>query len=192
MLRSRPLIARFWLLPAVLVAFTTPPGCARKTEGPYSHTRAILAETDDFGLLLLGAGLDPGALPTGPTVTVEEAVRLRLLLKLLLGRVAKGPMPFFARPIARSIVGKVIDGFVQPNLDRHLDYMESVLAKQAWFAGPEFTAADIQMSFPLEAAVARGGLDEKRPRLMDFLRRIHARPAYLKAIERGGKYELMK
>ena len=48
------------------------------------------------------------------------------------------------------------------------------------------------MSFPLEAAAARGGLDSRRPRLMAFLERIHARPAYRRALERGGNYELMR
>ena len=73
----------------------------------------------------------------------------------------------------------------------HLDYMEGELGKSTWFAGDEFTAADIQMSFPLEAAASRGGLDASRPRLMAFLDRIHARPAYQRALERGGPYELL-
>jgi glutathione S-transferase len=66
--------------------------------------------------------------------------------------------------------------------------MESELARDQWFAGPEFTAADIQLSFPLEAAASRAGLDASRPRLMAFLGRIHARPAYQRALERGGPY----
>ena len=115
-----------------------------------------------------------------------------LLLKLVFGRIATAPMPFFVKPIARAISRKATDTFIQPNIDRQLDYMEAELGKTAWFAGPEFTAADIQMSFPLEAAVSRGGLDAKRPKLMAFLERIHARPAYRKAIERGGKYELLR
>jgi glutathione S-transferase len=122
----------------------------------------------------------------------EGSAQPFLLLKLIFGRVAKGPMPFFIRPIAKAIAGKAIEGFIQPNIDRQLDYMEGELAKNPWFAGAEFSAADIQMSFPLEAAAARGGLDGRRPRLMEFLDRIHQRPAYLRAIERGGKYELMK
>lgn len=122
----------------------------------------------------------------------EGSVQPQLLLKLLFGRIERGPMPFFARPIAKAIARRTLEGFVQPNLDRQLDYMEAELGKSAWFAGEEFSAADIQMSFPLEAAVARGGLDEKRPRLMGFLRRIHERPAYRRAIERGGAYALMK
>ncbi|MEG2962054.1 MAG: glutathione binding-like protein, partial [Janthinobacterium sp.] len=61
-----------------------------------------------------------------------------------------------------------------------------------WFAGNEFTAADIQMSFPLEAAAMRGGLDERQPKLTAFLQRIHARPAYQRALERGGPYDFAK
>ncbi len=115
-----------------------------------------------------------------------------LLLKLIFDRIEKGPMPFFVRPFARAIAGRAKSSFVQPNLERNLNFMEAELGKGAWFAGSEFSAADILMSFPLEAARARGGLDEKRPKLMAFLERIHARPAYLRALERGGKYELMR
>jgi glutathione S-transferase len=70
--------------------------------------------------------------------------------------------------------------------------MEAELAKNEWFAGHEFTAADVQMSFPLEAAAARGGLDSSRPKLMAFLERIHARPAYKRALEKGGRYALLR
>ena len=66
-------------------------------------------------------------------------------------------------------MGKVMSGFIEPRLMLHLDYTDAELGKSAWFAGNEFTAADIQMSFPLEAAVARGGLDATRPRLTAFL-----------------------
>src|SRR5450631_2139297 len=76
-----------------------------------------------------------------------------------------------------------------PQLTRHLDFMESELAHRPWFAGSEFTAADTQMSFPLEAARSRAGLDANRPNLVDFLSRIHARDAYRRALERGGAYE---
>jgi glutathione S-transferase len=71
-------------------------------------------------------------------------------------------------------------------------HMEAELGKSAWFAGAEFTAADIQLSFPLEASAARGGLGANYPQLSAFLDRIHARPAYRRALERGGKYELIK
>jgi glutathione S-transferase len=113
-----------------------------------------------------------------------------LLLKLVFDRVASSPMPFFVKPVARGISQRVLSTFVVPQIERHLDFMESELGKSRWFAGNEFSAADIQMSFPLEAAVSRGGLDSKRPKLMTFLERIHARPGYQRAVERGGKFAL--
>jgi glutathione S-transferase len=115
-----------------------------------------------------------------------------LLLKLVFNRVETGPMPFFVRPIARAIARRAKSGFIEPQIARHLDFMEAELGKSEWFAGPAFSAADIQMSFPLEAAAARGGLDAGRPKLMAFLDRIHARPAYKRAVEKGGPFELMK
>jgi len=114
-----------------------------------------------------------------------------LLLKLVFDRIETAPMPFFVRPVARAIAGRAKSSFIEPQIAQHLDYMESELGKSLWFAGDEFTAADIQLSFPLEAAAARAGLDASRPRLMAFLDRIHARPGYARALERGGKYELL-
>jgi len=111
-----------------------------------------------------------------------------LLLKLVFDRVASGPMPFFARPIARKISRQMLDRLVLPNLKRQLDFMEAELARSEWFAGAEFSAADIQMSFPLEAATQRAGLGASRPKLVAFLKRIHARPAYKRALARGGPY----
>jgi glutathione S-transferase len=122
----------------------------------------------------------------------EGTAQPPLLLKLLFDRVETGPMPFFVRPVARAIARRAKAGYVQPNIDRILDFMDSELRERDWFAGAEFSAADVQMSFPLEAAVIRGGLDAKRPRLMDFLARIHARPAYRRAIEKGGEYALLR
>jgi glutathione S-transferase len=115
-----------------------------------------------------------------------------LLLKLVFDRIEKAPAPFFVRPIARAIAGRAKSSFVQPNIDRNLDFMEAELGKTEWFAGNTFTAADVQMSFPIEGAAARGGLDAKRPKLMAFLGRIHARPAYARALERGGPYALLR
>ena len=114
-----------------------------------------------------------------------------LLLKLVFNRIETAPMPFFVRPFARGIAGRAKSSFIEPQIKLHLDFMEAELAKSLWFAGDDFTAADIQMSFPLEAAAARAGLDSTRPKLVAFLERIHARPAYRRALERGGPYELM-
>jgi len=111
-----------------------------------------------------------------------------LLLKLVFDRVANAPVPWPISAIARRIAGTVQSDFIGPQLTRHLDYMESELGAHPWFAGEEFTAADVQMSFPLEAAAVRAGLNAGRPRLMAFLECIHARDAYKRALERGGPY----
>jgi len=111
-----------------------------------------------------------------------------LLLKLIFDRVGTTPMPWPLSAMARRIAGSVQSAFIGPQLRRHLDFMESELALSPWFAGEEFTAADVQMSFPLEAAAVRGGLDASRPTLFDFLHRIHERDAYKRALDRGGPY----
>jgi glutathione S-transferase len=109
-----------------------------------------------------------------------------LLLKLVFDRIEQARMPFFVRPIARSIARRAKDQLVEPQLNQHLDYLEAELAKTRWFAGDVFTAADIQMSYPVEAAMVRAGLDSRRPNLMAYLDRIRERPAYQRASQRGG------
>ena len=112
-----------------------------------------------------------------------------LLMKLVFDRIETSPMPFFVKPVARGIAGKVKQGFVHPNLKANLDFLEAELNKSTWFAGEAVTAADIKISFVLEASSARAGLDARYPKLVAFLERIHARPAYQRALERGGKYD---
>jgi glutathione S-transferase len=121
----------------------------------------------------------------------EGSLMPPLLLKLVFDKVQAAPMPFLVKPVARGIADKVRKTFVLPSIRNHLDYLEAELASRDWFAGDTFSAADVQMSFPVEAAKARGGLNEQRPRLMDWLRRIHARPAYQRAMERGGPFEIL-
>ena len=115
-----------------------------------------------------------------------------LLLKLVFNRVEANPAPFFVRPIKKMIARRVQSDFIDPQIALHLDYVEAELGKSEWFAGNAFTGADIMMSFPLEVAAARAGLDVKRPKLTGFLERIHARPAFQRALEKGGKYELLR
>ncbi|MFM0094285.1 glutathione S-transferase [Paraburkholderia nemoris] len=114
-----------------------------------------------------------------------------LLLKLIALRIASAPMPFFAKPIARKIASTLQSSFIDPQLKLHLGFINKELGATGWFVGNDFTAADVQMSFPLEAATARGGMEGRIPAVVDFLKRIHARPAYQRALERGGKYELL-
>ena len=120
----------------------------------------------------------------------EGSLMPPLLLKLVFDKIKTAPMPFFVKPIAKGISAKVNATFVGPQITTHLDFMEGELASSDWFAGKTFSAADIQMSFPLEAAASRGGLDASRPKLMAFLARIHARPAYKRALEKGGPFAL--
>lgn len=136
-----------------------------------------------------------------PQAGGEDALRFRywlhfaegsampsLVMKLVFDTIARSPMPFFVKPVAKGISAKVLESFVMPNIVSQLDFMEAELADRPWFCGDAFTAADIMMSFPLEAAAQRAGLDATRPRLMDVLRRMHARPGYRRALERGGPY----
>jgi glutathione S-transferase len=113
-----------------------------------------------------------------------------LVMKLVFNRVERGPMPFFAKPIARGISAKVKSAFIDPHLARIVTHMDNELGRDGWFAGRDFTAADIQMSFPVEAAAARADAASS-PNIKRYLERIHERPAYQRAIEKGGKVEIL-
>jgi len=108
-----------------------------------------------------------------------------LLLKLVFSRLAPGS-PWLLRPLVRRIAGTVLRGFVDPDLRRHAAFWEAELADGPYVCGADFTAADIMMSFPLEAFAARG--TGAGPRVLAWLERIHARPAYRRALEAGGPY----
>ncbi|MGJ5032781.1 MULTISPECIES: glutathione S-transferase [unclassified Bradyrhizobium] len=112
-----------------------------------------------------------------------------LLLKLLFNIMPKRA-PALLRPIVRKVSNQALSTLVNPQLKQHMAFWESELQKSEWFAGDSFTAADIQMSFPLQAAASRGGLEQGHPRAMDFLARIEERPAYKIALEKGGPYEV--
>jgi glutathione S-transferase len=120
----------------------------------------------------------------------EGSAMPALLLKVVFDQIEAGPVPFFIRPVTRGLSRAVKQRLVQPQIERHLDFLEAELGSAPYFAGDSLTAADIQLSFPLEGAAARAGLDSRRPRLMAWLERIHARPAYRRAVERGGPYAL--
>ncbi len=98
--------------------------------------------------------------------------------------------PALLRPLLRPIFARVNDLAVTPNLERLKTYWNDALAGTGWFAGPDLTAADVMMSFPLEAAASRSPFGPHRPHPTAFLSRIHARPAYRRALERGGPYAL--
>ncbi|MBZ8139840.1 glutathione S-transferase [Rubrivivax gelatinosus] len=114
-----------------------------------------------------------------------------LLMKLVFDKVRSAPVPFFIKPIVKGIADKVTTGFIAPNIAAQQDFMQAELSARPWFAGEGFSAADVMMSFPLEAAAARAGLDARFPKLQEWLKRVHARPAYGRALERGGPYSII-
>ena len=112
-----------------------------------------------------------------------------LLLRLVTTQIKNAPVPFFIKPVTRAIAGKIEGGFVAPNLARHLSFVEKHLAGKTWLVGEALSGADIQMSFPLEAARSRGGITAAtHPNIFALVERIHARPAFKRALERGGPY----
>jgi len=117
----------------------------------------------------------------------EGSAMTPLLLKLVFTALP-ARAPGLLKGLVKSIASKAQQGFVDPQLKAHVDYWEAELTKTPWFAGAAFTGADIMMSFPLEAGIARGGA-ASRPHVKAFVDRIHARPAYQRALERGGPYD---
>ena len=114
-----------------------------------------------------------------------------LLLRLVFDKLRSTPVPFFIKPIMKGIAGKVGASFIDPNLKRQVAFIEGELRQRRWFAGDDFSAADVQMSYPMEAAAARGSLGAEQTAIQDWLTRIHARPAYGKALTAGGPYSVI-
>ena len=117
----------------------------------------------------------------------EGSAMTPLLLKLIFGRIPQ-QTPLLAKPVAKAISRKVGAALIDPQIAGHIAFWEAELGRSEWFAGDAFTAADVMMSFPIEAAGARVGFGPAQPRLKAFLERIQARPAYQRALERGGPY----
>lgn len=117
----------------------------------------------------------------------EGSAMMPLLLKLIFGILPRRS-PALIRPVVKRVSRKTEDSLIDPQIASHVAWWEAELSRSPWFAGDAFTAADIMMSFPLEAANARGALGADMPRIQAFLKTIHARPAYQRALERGGPY----
>jgi len=109
-----------------------------------------------------------------------------LVMKLVFVTIPKQPMPFFVRPIARALCKRVQDKLIDPNLKSSMAFMESHLSRHTWFAGERLTLADFQMSFAVAAMLARSDAARQCPRLVAYLARIEARPAYQRAVAKGG------
>lgn len=122
----------------------------------------------------------------------EGSLMPLLVMKLIFSRTTVAPTPWLIRPIAKAIANAVGERFLDPNLKLHLGFIETELAATGWLVGDQLSAADIIMSFPLEAAVARGGAAGGHPNINAFLARIRARPAWQAALARGGPYQLLR
>ena len=119
----------------------------------------------------------------------EGSLMPLLLMKLIAGRIRGAKVPFFIRPVTRKIAGQLGEAYVDPNLARHVAFLDGELATSPWFGGDELSAADVQMSFPMEALAARHpGVP---PRITDWVAKIRARPAFQRAIEKGGAYSIL-
>lgn len=151
-----------------------------------------LVETYGQGRLVPPAGSEERRRYTYWLHYAEGSAMPLLLLKLIFLRMPKGA-PALLRPIVRGIAAKAQASLVDPQLETHMTFWADTLRAQGgWFAGGDFSAADIQMSFPLEAATARAELKPHHQPIRDFLARIHARPAYQRALEQGGPYALLR
>lgn len=120
----------------------------------------------------------------------EGSLMPPLLVRIIVDRLRKAPLPFFVRPVAKGIAGKIDETFTDPEIARHVALIEGELKDRTWLVSDELTAADIQMSFPLEALLVREGAGSSLPRIHALVERMQARPAYQRALERGGPYDL--
>jgi len=147
------------------------------------HGGNIVAETGAIVEYLVALGDGKLGMPGHR----EDALRWRHFLHYAEGSLMP---PLFTKLVLSRVplFGKMAQKKFQPMIDVHLDYVESVLAEREWFAGAEFTAADVMMSFPLEAAVSRANATEGRPHIAAWIAKIHARPAYQTALAAGGPY----
>jgi len=117
----------------------------------------------------------------------EGSLMPPLLVSLVITKMREAKMPFFIKPIAKMLTTKVMAAFVSPNVKSHMSFIDAHLAKHEWFAGDEFSAADVQMSFPLEASVTRG-IASSYPNICAYVKRFQAREAYQKALNNGTDY----
>lgn len=155
----------------------------------YAESGAILehlVETFGHGALRPEPGTDEARRYRFFMHYAEGSLMPPLLVAVITGRLRVAPLPFFVRPIARAIAGKIDAQFTEREIDLHSRFLESELAGRDYLAGDALTAADIQMSYPIAAAESRGGGFSARPRLAAYLERLRSRPAFQRAVERGG------
>ena len=120
----------------------------------------------------------------------EGSLMPPMVMNLVLNKMKTSPMPFFIKPIAKMLADKIVENFSGPNVKRSLDFIENHLGSNTWFCGEQLTGADIQMSFPLEASVARGIIKESSyPNAFAYVKRFQARAPYQAGLKKGGDYD---
>ena len=140
------------------------------------ETAAIVEHLVELADGRLGAPRDEdGRLLYRQLLHYAEGSMMPPLLALLVAY-KLGPLGWPARKPLRAMIA------------HHLSWLDGELSRRAHFASDDFSAADIMMSFPLEAARDRAGLDARFPALIGWLDRMHARPAYQRALAKGGPY----
>lgn len=120
----------------------------------------------------------------------EGSLMPLLVMSLIFRKIDEKPMPFFAKPIARKITDGVRQSFLSPQLQLHLNYIEQSLTGKTWLVGEKITAADVMMSFPLQAAAKRANVDAF-PNIAAYVQRIENNEFYLKAEEKVGKLVIL-
>lgn len=119
----------------------------------------------------------------------EGSLMPLLMMKLVFSSLGKKPVPWALRPVGKALGQGVQKAWLNKQLVTHADYIENHLAQSAWFAGDTFSIADIQMSFPVMALLARGGMRDLE-HTQAWYQRIQCRPAFQRAIEQGGPFEI--
>ena len=147
---------------------------------------AYLVDRHGGGRLKPAADTDDGLAYTYWLHFAEGSAMPPLTMKLVFEMLPRRA-PFFIRPIARLLARAVDTQYLDPTIARQTAFIEQTLARTAWFAGPVFTAADIMMSFPLEAIATRADASAT-PHTTAWLATIHNRSAYREALRRGGPY----
>ncbi len=157
----------------------------------YAETGAIIehiVETYGGGRLMPAKGTDEHRRYKYWMHAAEGSYMPPLVMALVLNRMDTAKMPFFARPIAKKLTKAARDGYLTQTTKALFDYLDAELGRSEWLAGRDFTAADIIMSFPAEASLQRVDAAKSAKHLKPYVDRLHARPAYKRALEKGGPY----
>ncbi len=157
-----------------------------------AETGAILEHLSDLhdGRLRPAPGTDDAIRCRYFLHYAEGSLMPPLLVKLIIDRVRTAPLPFFVKPIARGIANKVDETFTDREVESHGDFLDRELADRSFFVGEALTLADIQMSYPVQALLHRGG-DRQWPNLRSWLTAMQARDDYQRALEEGGDTNLI-